>query len=163
MQMSNWHLLGLFIGSSFLVLQICSRPNAGKTPATEKCTCFQSSLSYADRQLDLKEAGQAKDSCGRSTAAGWLAGLLQHLAAFLTYELPLNLVCLPGFCIALSPLCLIEHSVCFVTKMFHTLLLLGSLLWYKETGSAQASQPGVGREGRCKVGCVFLSGYFFEF
>lgn len=89
---------------------------------------FQSSLSYADRQLDLKEAGQAKDSCGRSIAAGWLAGLLQHLAAFLTYELPLNLVCLPGFCIALSPLCLIEHSVCFVTKMFHTLLLLSSLL-----------------------------------
>ena len=35
--------------------------------------------------------------------------LLWHLAAFLNYELPLNLVCVPGFCIALLLLGLIGH------------------------------------------------------
>lgn len=48
----------------FFVLQIYSSLDAGKTPATEKCTNSQSSLSYGDRQLDLEEAGQAKDNCG---------------------------------------------------------------------------------------------------
>lgn len=42
---------------------VCSSLNAGKTPATEKCTSSQSFLSYGDGQLDLEEAGQAKDNC----------------------------------------------------------------------------------------------------
>lgn len=61
----------------FIFLQICLRLNAvipGKTPVTEKCTCSQGSLSYGDWQLDLGEAGQAKDSCGMEYSGclvGW--------------------------------------------------------------------------------------------
>ena len=77
---------------------------------------------------------------GESWLSGWLVLLLRHLAAFPSYELPLNLVCVPGFCIALLLLGLIEHclkgrllialSDAFVTKMFYILFLLNtSVMW----------------------------------
>lgn len=47
------------------VLQICSRLKAGKTPATKNVHVPQiPCLMVGDGQLDLEEAGQAKDNCG---------------------------------------------------------------------------------------------------